>query len=166
MFAIVQNETVVKTVQPGVAFEWDNISYPSNWCNLSTAEEKAAIGMVDVIYSQRANERYYWVTQNAPVYNTETRQVEVNYTNTPKDLAVLKSELVALVKEQTNNILSRTSWLLERFNDPSSGKPVPQNVLDYRAATRALCNTYEAQINAATSVDDLAVMNLQFPEIT
>jgi hypothetical protein len=74
--------------------------------------------------------------------------------------------LIRQVKTYTSNILGQTSWMIERFNDPSSSKPVPQNVLDYRAATRALCNTYEAQINAATSVDDLAVMNLRFPEIT
>ena len=59
MFAIVQNGQIVQFVTPGTAFELDGVSYPANWCNLSSPEEKAAIGMVDVIYGPEPSQTYY-----------------------------------------------------------------------------------------------------------
>lgn len=39
--------------------------------------------------------------------------------------------------------LKDTSWYIERLNDPSSGKPVPQEVLDKRAEARVIINELE-----------------------
>jgi hypothetical protein len=132
----------------GVGFTHNGSTFPPNWAQLFTAEDKALYNITEVPDPEPFDDRFYWGH------------------NHPKDLDGIKEMLVRQVKTYASNILGQTSWMIERFNDPSSGKPVPQNVLDYRAATRALSNTYEEQINAATSVDDLAVMNLQFPEIT
>lgn len=132
----------------GVGFTHNGATFPANWATIFTAEDKAVYNITEVPDPEPFDARFYWAVGN------------------PKDIAQVREMLIAQVKEHTSNILGQTSWMVERFNDPSSGKPVPQNVLDYRAATRALSNTYEEQINAATSVDDLAVMNLQFPELT
>ena len=92
MFAIISNGVIALLVPAGTAFEWDSIQYPANWCNLSSPEEKAAIGMVDVVYGTPANDQYYWVSQDAPVYNGTV--VEINYTATPKDLAQCQTSAV------------------------------------------------------------------------
>jgi len=68
MFAIISNGIIAMFVPAGTAFEWDGIQYPQNWCNLSSPEEKAAIGMVDVVYGQYPNDQYYWISQDAPIY--------------------------------------------------------------------------------------------------
>lgn len=39
--------------------------------------------------------------------------------------------------------LSNTAWYIERLNDPSSGKVVPQEVLDGRANARLIINELE-----------------------
>ena len=41
--------------------------------------------------------------------------------------------------------LEDTAWYIERLNDPSSGKAVPQEVLDKRAAARVIINELEAE---------------------
>lgn len=45
-----------------------------------------------------------------------------------------------------NEYLRSTGWLIERFNDPSSGKAIPEYVLTKRAEARELINTLEAEL--------------------
>lgn len=42
--------------------------------------------------------------------------------------------------------LARTAWYVERLNDPSSGKVIPEEVLTKRAEARELINTLEAKL--------------------
>lgn len=130
----------------GVAFTHNGISFPANWAQVFTAEDKTQYNITEVPDPEPFNERFYWGPNN------------------PKDLNEMKAMLIRQVKEWTGNSLSATSWMIERFNDPTSGKPVPQNVLDYRTTVRTMSDNYEAQINAATSVDELAVMAFTFPD--
>lgn len=135
-----------KQINVGMAFTHNDLSFPANWAQLFTAEDKAQYNITEVPDPTPFDDRFYWGPNN------------------PKDLSEMKAMLIRQIKEWTGNSLSATSWMIERFNDPSSGKPVPQNVLDYRANVRSLSNTYEEQVNAATSVDELAVMQFAFPD--
>ena len=42
--------------------------------------------------------------------------------------------------------LASTAWYVERLNDPSSGKAVPEEVLTKRAEAREVINTLEAEL--------------------
>ena len=42
--------------------------------------------------------------------------------------------------------LASTAWYVERLNDPSSGKAVPEEVLTKRAEARELINTLEVEL--------------------
>lgn len=42
--------------------------------------------------------------------------------------------------------LTDTAWYIERLNDPSSGKAIPEEVLAKRAEARELINTPEAEL--------------------
>ena len=42
--------------------------------------------------------------------------------------------------------LASTAWYVERLNDPSSGKAIPEEVLAKRAEARELINTLEAEL--------------------
>jgi hypothetical protein len=53
-----------KHLPEGVPFEIDGIQYPSNWLNLSTPEEKAAIGITEVEQQPRPDDNLYWVSDN------------------------------------------------------------------------------------------------------
>lgn len=59
--------------------------------------------------------------------------------NPPKTEAQRLAEKVAEAKAY----LASTGWYIERLNDPSSGKAVPQEVLDKRAEARVIINELE-----------------------
>lgn len=61
-------------------------------------------------------------------------------------------EWVKLVKGDVYNAyMTQTSWYIERFNDPSSGKPVPEEVL----TKRAICRKQLSLIKECTTIDQL-----------
>ena len=47
---------------------------------------------------------------------------------------------------EAKSYLSDTGWYIERLNDPSSGKAIPEEVLAKRAEARELINTLEAEL--------------------
>ena len=53
-----------------------------------------------------------------------------------------KFELETKVREAQKYLVD-TAWYIERFNDPSSGKAIPQEVLDGRAQARVTINELE-----------------------
>lgn len=59
--------------------------------------------------------------------------------NPPKTEAQILAEKIAEAKAY----LASTGWYIERLNDPSSGKAVPQEVLDKRAEARVIINELE-----------------------
>ena len=48
--------------------------------------------------------------------------------------------------QEAKTYLSSTAWYVERLNDPSSGKAIPEEVLTKRAEARELINTLEAEL--------------------
>ena len=151
MFAIIQNNIIALLVPAGTAFEWDSIQYPANWCNLSSPEEKAAIGMVDVVYGSQPSDVYYWISQDAPVYADGV--VTINYTATPKDLEGLKKQAVANIKAAAASLLAQSDWMVTRAFETST--TVDPKWSAYRAGVRDASNKAEAVVMAATSIDEL-----------
>lgn len=60
----------------------------------------------------------------------------------PTDEELLVEANKAKVQEARAYLVS-TAWYVERLNDPSSGKAIPQEVLDKRAEARVLINELE-----------------------
>ena len=154
MFAIIQNNFIALLVPAGTAFEWDGVQFPANWCNLSSPEEKAAIGMVDVVYGQYPNDQYYWISQDAPVYADGV--VTINFTATPKDLFTLQNNAVTTVQQQAWSLLSPTDWMVVKAFETST--KIADNWNTWRAEIRTQCNTQVAAITACTTVDQLAAL--------
>lgn len=154
MFAIISNDAIAMFVAPGTPFTWAGQQYAANWCNLSTPEEKTAIGMVDVVYGTYPNDTYYWVSQNAPVYQNGV--VEINYTATPKDLFMLQNNAVTAVQQQAYSILLPSDWRVVKGYETKSAIPTDWN--DWRQQIRTQCETQIAAISACTTVDELAAL--------
>lgn len=154
MFAIIQNSVIALLVPAGTAFEWDSINYPANWCNLSSPEEKAAIGMVDVIYGTPANDQYYWISQDAPVYNGTV--VEINYTATPKDLFDCQMQAVTAVQAQAYSILQPSDWMVVKGYETKSAISPAWNT--WREDIRTQCRAQVIAIEATKTVDQLAAL--------
>ena len=117
MFAIVKNNAFQQFLPEGIAFKIGNIVYTQSWLNTSTPAEKAALGIVDVIYGQRPNDQYYWVTQQPPVYANGV--VTIDYTATPKDLAECIKNAVSAINAQAYSILLPTDYIdIRNLRDP------------------------------------------------
>lgn len=67
------------------------------------------------------------------------KQVFVTETNEEKLEKLFNAFTIKIHKDY----LEDTAWYIERFNDPSSGKAVPQEVLDKRAEARVIINELE-----------------------
>jgi hypothetical protein len=79
-------------------FTVNGIQYPANWLRLTSAEEKAAIGITEVADPVRADDRFYW---NGDV-------------STPRPLETLKEQFSAQVKDTANKMLAPTDWMIIR----------------------------------------------------
>jgi hypothetical protein len=154
MFAIVQNSIIMMLVPAGTAFTWDGVQYPANWCNLSSPEEKAAIGMVDVVYGAYPNDTYDWVSQDAPVYADGV--VTINYTATPKDLFMLQNNAVTAMQQAAYSILLPSDWRVVKGYETKT--VIPADWDTWRQTIRTQCETQVAAITACTTVDELAAL--------
>jgi hypothetical protein len=132
-------------LQEGTSFtDANGTKYPPHWLNVSTEEEKAAIGITWVADPIRADERFYWSGD----------------INNPKDLDGLKKQFVAQIKDTAGKLLSQTDWQVirkvERYIDIEPG------VVEKRAHVVNEANRLEAAINNSPTVEGLIeVLNNQ-----
>lgn len=159
MFAIVKNNQVVQYVQPNTVFHVNWVEYGANWIVTATQAQKDAIGLVEIIYGTRSDERFYWVTQQEPVYNAGAKRVEINFTATPKDLAQLKTQWIAQTKATANSLLAQTDWMVIRKAERDVA--IPLDVVAARGAIILDQDSKQQAIEAATTVEQLiaAVQN-------
>jgi len=155
-FAVVQNGQIEMLLQSGNPFVLNGVQYPANWLNLSTPEEKAELGIVDVVYAPMPNDQYYWVSQNAPVYNAQTNQVDIAFTATPKNLVTLKANLVAQVNQTAYSILLPTDWMVVKAFETSTAIDPAWNT--WRAEIRTQADQGMTAIEACTSVEELEAL--------
>lgn len=126
-------------------FEAAGVQYPANWLRLTTLEEKQAIGITEVPDPERYDDRFYWGPGN------------------PKDLGQCKSNMISQIKVTAGSLLAPTDWKIIRATETSAR--IDDDTLAARAAIRAASNTNEAAVAACTTVDELAALQLTWPEI-
>ena len=126
------------------AFTHDEIQYPANWIRLASPEERAAIGITEVADPERYDDRFYWGVGN------------------PKDLDMLKIWLANEVKVTAGTLLAPTDWKIIRAQE--TGAFLDEALLLSRAAIRTASNANETAINACVTVDELAALQLNWPE--
>jgi len=155
-----------KTIQQGVAFtDKDGNSYPQNWLNLSSAEEKEAIGLTEVADPEIFDNRFYW---DAGLPKALDDKEEVDDEDKPildqdgKQLITkgLKTNFVAQIKDTTNKLLASTDWYVIRKAERNID--IPTDIADKRSAIITESNRLETEINAVKDVEELiAVLNTQ-----
>jgi len=175
MFLLNGNPLAVDT-----AFTNDGIQYPANWLRLASAEEKAAICITEEADPVRADDRFYWngnlanpkaledrlevKEDGSPLmvqtYNPVTEAME----DTDKQVVTkgLKSNFIAQVKQTAGSILAQTDWMVTRKVERDVA--IPAEVVAYRASVVAKADELEASISAVTTVEQLAGLDLSFPQ--
>lgn len=175
MFLLNGNPLAVDT-----AFTNDGIQYPANWLRLATEAEKSAIGITEVADAVRADDRFYWdgnlanpkaledrletKEDGSPLmiqkYNPVTEAME----DTDKQVVTkgLKSQFIAQVKQTAGSILAQTDWMVTRKVERDVA--IPAEVVAYRASVVSKADELEASISTVTSVEQLAGLDLSFPQ--
>lgn len=124
----------------------DGTQYPANWLQLSTEEDRIAVGISEVpdnaVYY---DDRFYWSPEN------------------PKDLDQLKSQWIAQVKDTAGKMLAQTDWIIIRKSERNIA--IPTNVKTYRAAIVAECDRLELAIEGCNNVEEFipVVTNQNWP---
>jgi hypothetical protein len=128
-----------KPLAPERAFKTeDGTQYPADWLRLSTPEQRAKIGITEAPDDPIYDQRFYWGPNN------------------PKNHAQLVEHWVTQTKQTAGSLLIQYDWYVVR--QAETGKAVPQEVLDYRAAVRVVSDNREVIINATTTTDELYVV--------
>nr|DAP68889.1 MAG TPA: hypothetical protein [Caudoviricetes sp.] len=131
------------------------IQYPANWLRLSSPEERTAIGITELQQQPRADDRFYFVTDNGDGTSTAL----------PKDLAMLKQNLIAQCKASARALLAETDWYIDRLSDPTDGRPMPQGIYDQRVSIKQWVELMEVQIADCEDVPALELIPTSWPGI-
>jgi hypothetical protein len=170
-----------KTLRIGRAFTHAEVQYPSNWLQLSTEEDRNALGITWEADPVRHDDRYYW---NGDINNPKALEdkEEVDEDGNPLYVQVLdntdpenpvmvdtderlvtkglKSNMIAQVKDTAGKLLAQTDWYVVRKNEKDVA--IPADVTTKRDAVRTECDRLEIAITGASDVKALIeVMNSQ-----
>ena len=151
MFAIVKNDEIVKLIQPHQEFTLDGKTYSAQWTVRMSAQDKAKMGITPVYTQPRPDERFYWVTANAPklVNGVPT----INHTCVEKNPADLRAQFIAQAKDTANKELATTDWMVIRKAERNID--LPEEVQAQRAAIIQTCTDLEAAVSATETLDEL-----------
>lgn len=159
----------------------DGNSYPSNWLRLSTAKDKARIGITEVADEDtNFDNRFYWSKDlpkaledkeesdenGNPLYvkvlSTDADGKPVMVDSTKRLVTKgLKSNFIAQVKQTAGSILAQTDWMVTRKVERDVD--IPADVVAYRAEVITKADELETAIRAITTVEKLAALDLSFP---
>ena len=113
-------------------------SYPASWFRGSTAAQRAGVPSGGITWEAEPagyDQEFYWSASN------------------PKAIADLKTRWVQKQKDDANQLLSKTDWLVTRKSE--AGTAIPTAQANYRTAVRTQCGLREATINACADTDKL-----------
>lgn len=142
-------------INEGTQFTIDGVTYPANWLNQSTPEQKAALGLEEVTtVGELKDAKYYWIGEQL---SGSVRTL----TATPKNLTDVQKQAIAQVNATAYSILFPTDYLSVKAFE--TGTEVPSEWATWRASIRATATQAIADITAATDVDTIATLTVAWP---
>jgi len=137
-------------INEGTAFEINGVQYPANWLNLSTPQEKVDIGLEEVVATnQPADQIYYWVSETL-------NGAELTYTNTPKDLLLVKTTALNQINAIAYSILLPTDWMVVKSVETST--PINAAWNTWRQSIRTTALNATNGVESASDVDGVATV--------
>ena len=112
--------------------------YPANWLRGSTAAQRAAVPSGGITWENDPpgyDQAFYWSASK------------------PKDIDDLKTLWVQKQKDEANQLLAKTDWMIIRKSE--KGTAIPSDNQTYRDNVRTQCTLREATINACANTDKL-----------
>lgn len=160
----------------------DGTQFPANYLRLSTSAEKEALGIVEVPDEDMSfDNRFYWskgvakALEDVLATDEEGNQLYVKTldktdplnpvmvdTDTPLITRGLKYQFIQQIKNTAGSILANTDWMVIRKAERDVA--IPADVVAYRASVVAKADELENAISAVTTVEELASLDLSFPQ--
>ena len=157
-------------------YDANGTQYPPQWLNISTEEQKAAIGITWVADPAPFDNRFYWDTDlpkaledklevkedGTPLYKQVYDKATESMVDTTEQVITkgLKSNFVAQVKDTANKLLAQTDWYVIRKAERAID--IPTEIALKRTQIITESNRLEVEIQASTTVETLIeVLNAQ-----
>ena len=177
MFALVENDSITKTLNSNKGITIGENQYPQSIYTLWSPAEREAIGIYEVVYddTNKKDKKYYIITDQSfnfaggvvtASYGSPTAR-DLNNTNQKDNNGVeldpvvvvpgLKTGHKELIKEQASSLLTPTDWHVVKATEVDSYS-VPAEMTTYRADVRTASNDMETKIDACSTVDELATL--------
>jgi len=169
MFVLVENNSVIRSVNPSKGITIGENQYPRAIYSLWSPAEREAIGIYEVIFDNTNFKDTKYYTNTNQSFNFADGKVTASYGSaTARDLADvtneddsitpgLKSKKKENIKAQASYLLTKTDWYVVKATEVESYS-VPADMTTYRAAVRTASNDMEIIIEACTTVDELAAL--------
>jgi hypothetical protein len=179
MYALIQNNEIVKVFVNPEGFKLNNNQYSSQIFALWSKEAKEEIGIYEIetdstnfkdeSYYNNTNEIFEFKNGKAIRKWGNATAKQLNDVNATDDngapilrdgvqvvIKGLKSQKISISKQQAAGLLQSTDWYVTRKSD--TGTAIPQDIQDFRTAVRSVNNQQETQINACTTVEQLKAL--------
>jgi hypothetical protein len=144
-----------------VAFSHNDIQYPANWLRLSTAEEKASIGITEVADAPTYDSRFYWNDGTAKALDDENAKdsegnLLKNLDGSQMVILGVKSVLKAQEKVIAGSLLAKYDWYVVRKAEKSTA--IPSAISTFRDGVRTACDTREKEIDSCSDTAALVTL--------
>jgi hypothetical protein len=136
-----------RTLQLDVPWEHNGTQYPSNWLRLSTAQDRAELGIVWVDNSPTWNQKFYWG------YDADGNLIPKTYTD-------LKALWIAKTKQTAYTLLQPSDYLWPKLQDENSSFAAAKTAYaaspwsTWRSTIRTECAAMVTAIEATAEVGD------------
>jgi hypothetical protein len=166
MYALIQNNEIVKVFSNPEGFILDGNQYSSQIFTAWSRAEKEEIGIYEIeTDSSKFKDESYYNNTNEIFEFKNGKAIRKWGTATPKQLEDvinedatitkgLKSQKISVIKQQASGLLSPTDWYVVKANEVE-GYTIPNNIKTFRTAVRTKSNEMEAMITACTTVEQL-----------
>ena len=128
-----------RTLALDTPWEHNDVQYPANWLRLSSAQDRAELGITWVDSSPTWNQKWYWG------YDADGNLI-------PKTYADLKALWVANTKETANKLLQPSDWRVIKSKE--RGTTMNADWKTWRQTIRTECGTMVTAIEATADVGD------------
>ena len=177
MYALVEDNEIIKIIINPKSMIIDDVQYPAKIFQLWSKAELNAIGIYEVVTdsSNKKDEQYYINTNEQYTYandevtrswGTATAKQLEDRNATDEDgveldpvvvIEGLKSQKKDIIKQQASGLLAPTDWYVVKSNEVDD-YTVPENITTFRSDVRTKSNEMETQIDSCTTVDELKAL--------
>ena len=136
-----------RTLALDVPWEHNDIQYPANWLRLSTAQDRAELGITWVDDSPTWNQKWYWG------YDSDGNLL-------PMDYVTLKKQWIADTKRAAYALLQPSDYLWSKMQEENSSFSAAKTAYNdspwstWRSTIRTECAAMVTVIEATADVGD------------